>query len=81
MREKKTVQKVIRKEIVALLFHIQEVSGSNLGLETSRSDRISFIFLCLSRQIRGWHMELDNDSILPHPSQFIIIAIIRRCIN
>jgi hypothetical protein len=51
---------------VALLLHIQEVTGSNLGTQTGYPDSSLRDFLTSSRQRPRWYLKSGHDPLLTH---------------
>jgi hypothetical protein len=59
---------------LTLLLHTQKLPGSNLGPETSYSDRGSLVFPSVPPG-KSWDstLKLGNEHFFPHPLQFIFL--------
>jgi hypothetical protein len=63
----------ILKSSIGVLFHIRDIIGSSLGLETGYTKMIIFVvYLSCSRKISGPYFTSDHDHFLPYCSEFII---------
>jgi hypothetical protein len=56
---------------VTLLFHIQEILGSNFNLKITCLEGF-VVFPSSSRLMPEQYLKVDHDHFLPHPFQFII---------